>query len=159
MAPASKRGQGREVAPFPLGPQHQAEPKDQPAPMIVLRALDPNCLSLHTATSLTDKRTIDSVAASLEEMSEFGEIASDELVTLHGQLFMVFHGTMATAPRGEDLGVRMSQTIFATRYNKTLLMWSVIAADRDALAEVPVSNIVFEGSPPIPLRASLDSRK
>ena len=141
-----------------IGPQHPAAPKDQPAPMIVLRALDPNCLSMHTATSLTDKRTADSVAASLEEMSEFGEIASDELVSIRGHLFMVFHGTLATAPRGEDLGVRMSQSIFATRFNKTLLMWSVIASDRDALSEVPASNIVFDGSAPIPLRASLDSK-
>ena len=142
-----------------IGPQHPAEPKDQPAPMIVLRALDPNCLSMHTATSLTDKRTADAVAASLEEMSEFGEIASDELMTMHSHLFMVFHGTLATQARGEDLGVRMSQSIFATRYNKTLLLWSVIAADRDALGEVPASNILFDGSAPIPLRASLDPKK
>jgi len=140
-----------------IGPQHPA--KDEPAPMIVLRALDPNCLSMHTATSLSDKRTMDAVAASLEEMNEFGEISTDDLVTMHGHLFMVFHGTLATAPRGEELGVRMSQSIFATRYNKMLLMWSVIAADRDALNEVPESNIVFEGSPPIPLRASMEVKK
>jgi hypothetical protein len=138
-------------------PQHPE--KDRPAPMIVLRALDPNCLSMHTATSLNDKRTIDAVAASLEEMNEFGAISTDELVTMHGHLFMVFHGTLATATRGEDLGVRMSQSIFATRYNKMLLMWSMIAADRDALSEVPVSNVVFEGSSPIPLRASMEAQK
>lgn len=140
-----------------IAPQHPA--KDQPAPMIVLRALDPNCLSMHTATSLNDKRTMDAVAASLEEMNEFGEISTDELLTMHGHLFMVFHGTLAPAERGEDLGVRMSQSIFATRFNKVLLMWSLIAADRDALADVPVSNIVFEGSPPIALRAEMEVKK
>lgn len=140
-----------------IAPQHPA--KDQSAPMIVLHALDPNCLSMHTATSLTDKRTLDAVAASLEAMNEFGQISTDELITMHGHLFMVFHGTLATAERGEDLGVRMSQSIFATRYNKMLLMWSVLAADRDALNEVPVSNIVFEGSPPIPLKESAEVKK
>lgn len=140
-----------------IGPQHPA--KDQPAPMIVLRALDPNCLSMHTAISLKDKRTMDAVAASLEEMNEFGQISTDELEMMHGHLFMVFHGTLATAERGEDLGIRMSQSIFATRYNKMLLLWSVIAADRDALKEVPVSNIVFEGSPPIALKETAEVSK
>jgi hypothetical protein len=133
--------------------------KEQPAPMIVLRALDPNCLSMHTATSLTDKRTLDSVAASLEEMKEFGEISTDELMSMRGHLFMVFQGTLAMGERGEDLGVRMSQSIFATRYNKMLLMWSMIAADRDALKQVPVSNIVFEGSPPIALKAAVEAKQ
>jgi hypothetical protein len=49
----------------------------------------------------------------------------------------------------------MSQTIFATRYNKLLLMWSVIAPDAAALAEIPISDILFDGSPAIELRASL----
>ncbi len=140
-----------------IGPQHPAT--EQPAPVIVLRALDPNCLSMHTATSLTDKRTLDSVAASLEEMKEFGQISTDELMTRQGHLFMVFHGTLATGERGEDLGVRMSQLVFATRYNKVLLMWSIIAADRDALKEVPASNVVFQGSPPIALKETAQVRK
>jgi len=140
-----------------IGPQHPA--KEQPAPMIVLRALDPNCLSMHTAMSLKDKRTLDAVAASLEEMNEFGQISTDELEMIHGHLFMVFHGTLATAERGEDLGVRLSQSIFATRNNKMLLLWSVIAADQDALKEVPVSNIVFEGAPPIPLKVTAEVKQ
>jgi len=131
----------------------------QPGPTIILRALDPNCLSMHTAVSLTDKRTADEVAANLEQMGEFGEIDSDELVSMHGHLFMIFHGTLATTPRGEDLGQRMSQSIFATRYNKLLLMWSVMAPDAATLADVPTSDIHFDGSPPIELRASAQARK
>jgi hypothetical protein len=53
----------------------------------------------------------------------------------------------------------MSQAIFATRYNKLLLMWSVTAPDAAALAQVPTSNILFDGSPPIELRASLLARR
>jgi hypothetical protein len=35
----------------------------------------------------------------------------------------------------------------------------MIAADRDALKEVPVSNIVFEGSPPIALKEMAELKK
>ena len=144
-----------QIAPrLPAGVTEQ-----QPGPTITLRALDPNCLSMRTAASLTDKRTADEVAASLEQMGDFGEIDSDALMSIHGHLFMIFHGTMATTQRGEDLGQRMSQAIFATRYNKLLLMWSVMAPDAAALAQVPTSNILFDGSPPIELRASLLERK
>ncbi|MGA2370306.1 MAG: hypothetical protein ACLPPV_11690 [Candidatus Korobacteraceae bacterium] len=130
-----------------------------PGPTITLRALDPDCLSMRTAASLTDKRAADEVAASLEQTGEFGEIDSDALMSIHGHLFMIFQGTMATTQRGEDLGQRMSQAIFATRYNKLLLMWSVMAPDAAALAQVPTSDILFDGSPPIELRASLLVRK
>lgn len=144
-----------QIAPrLPAGVTEQ-----QRGPTIILRALDPNCLSMRTAASLTDKRTADEVAASLEQMGDFGEIDSDALMSIHGHLFMVFYGTVATTQRGEDLGQRMSQTIFATRYNKLLLMWSVMAPDAAALAQVPTSNILFDGSPPIELRASLLARK
>jgi len=144
-----------QIAPrLPAGVKQQ-----QPGPSITLRALDPACLSMRTAASLTDKRTADEVAASLEEMGEFGAIDSDELMSMHGHLFMIFHGTMATTQRGEDLGQRMSQAIFATRYNKLLLMWTVMAPDAAALAQVPTSDILFDGSPPIELRAALQARK
>lgn len=144
-----------QIAPrLPVGVREQ-----QPGPTIIVRALDPNCLSMRTAASLTDKRTADEVAASLEQMGDFGEIDSDALMSIHGHLFMIFQGTVATTQRGEDLGQRMSQAIFATRYNKLLLMWSVMAPDAAALAQVPTSNILFDGSPPIELRASLLARK
>jgi len=144
-----------QIAPhLPVGVREQP-----PGPSIILRALDPNCLSMRTAASLTDKRTADEVAASLEQIGDFGEIDSDALMSIHGHLFMIFHGTMATTQRGEDLGQRMSQAIFATRYNKLLLMWSVMAPDAAALAQLPASSILFDGSPPIELRASLLERK
>ncbi|MGD0930861.1 MAG: hypothetical protein ABR902_09435 [Candidatus Korobacteraceae bacterium] len=144
-----------QIAPrLPVGVREQ-----QPGPSITLRALDPSCLSMRTAASLTDKRTADEVAASLEQMGEFGVIDSDELMAMHGHLFMIFHGTMATTQRGEDLGQRMSQAIFATRYNKLLLMWTVMAPDAAALAQVPTSDILFDGSAPIDLRAALQARK
>lgn len=142
-----------------IAPHRKPQSHEAPSAEIVLRVLDPSCLSIPSARSLTDKRAADTVAASLEEMSEFGEIATDELVSVHGHLFMVFHGTVSTSQRSEDLGLRMSQTIFATRYNNYLLMWTVLAPNRDALAEVPTGNILFNGSPPIELRASLEGKK
>ncbi|MFZ0793738.1 MAG: hypothetical protein WAM65_08210, partial [Candidatus Korobacteraceae bacterium] len=144
-----------QIAPrLPLGVKEQ-----QSGPSITLRALDPACLSMRTASSLTDKRAADEVAASLEQTGEFGEIHSDELMAMRGHLFMIFHGTVATTQRGEDLGQRMSEAIFATRYNKLLLMWTVAAPDAAALAQVPTSDILFDGSQPIELRAALQARR
>src|SRR5579862_6811285 len=95
--------------------------QSQEGAAIVLRALDPNCLSLHTPTSLSDKHTLDEVGASLEQLGTFGEVATDQLVALSGHLFMVFSGTYDDAAHDEDLPVRMSQSIFATRYTSYCL--------------------------------------
>lgn len=120
---------------------------------IVLRALDPNCLSMRTAASLTDKRAIDEVAASLEQLGEFGDIGSDELMSISGHLFMIFHGTMATSSSGEGLAQRLSENIFLTRYNKLLLVWSALAPSATALDAMPTGGVSFEGSSPIQLHA------
>ncbi len=126
---------------------------------IILQALDPNCLSMRTAVSLTDKRTTDEVAASLEQLGEFGEIASDQLESIHGQLFMIFRGTRPASEPTQQLGQRLSQEIFLTRHNKMLLMWSLLAPKADALAAIPGSKIVLEGSPPMELRTSLNGKQ
>ncbi len=129
-------------------------------PTIVLRALDPNCLSMRTVTRLDDKRTNDEVAANLEALAEFGQIATDELVSISGHLFMVFHGTIAApTTAGDDLASRMSESIFATRYNKLLLVWSLMAPTTADLNSIPTSGVTFAGSPPIALRASLSTRQ
>jgi hypothetical protein len=129
--------------------------KDNPAggSSIVLRALDPNCLAMRTAVSITDKRTTDEVAASLEDLREFGEIGSDGLSSSEGHLFMVFHGTIATSQRGSDLSHRLSQTIFATRYNKLILLWSVMAPDITTLQQLPTGVVTLGDSRPIQLGA------
>jgi hypothetical protein len=143
-----------------IEPQPAAKGKEQASgASIVLRALDPNCLSMRTATSLTDKQTTDAVAASLEELGEFGQIASDQLESLHGHLFMIFHGTLPASGPTQQLGQRLSQEILLTRYNKMLLMWSLLAPNADSLTALPASKIVFDGSPPIELRAALDAKK
>lgn len=131
-----------------ISPQAPAHGDDL-QPVIVLRALDPNCLSMHTATSLTDKHTADAVAAALEKFGEFGEIGSDELRTISGHLFMIFHGTIANSARSEDLAQRLSQNVYATRYNKMLLVWSVMAPTAAALDQLPTGSVAFEGSQPI----------
>ena len=119
---------------------------------VVLRALDPNCLSMRTPASLTDKRALDEMAASFERLGEFGKINSDELMTISGRLFMVFHGTIPASSHKAGLPERLSQTIFVTRYNKLLMMWSFTAADIRALDELPTGDIRFASSPAIHLQ-------
>ncbi len=142
-----------------IAPQKQQAKNGDCGAVIVLRALDPNCLSMRTATSLSDKRAADEVAASFEELGEFGQIGSDELVSVSDHLFMVFHGTIAASPRGEGLAERLSQTIFATRYNKLLLVWSFMASTSSALAQLPTGGVILEGSPPMQLRLPNQARK
>ncbi len=128
------------------------------APVIVLRALDPTCLAMRTPASLSDTRVAEEAGASLEMLPEFGEIASDELVALSGQVFMVFHGTMATAG-GAEIPNRMSQVIFATRPRKTLLVWSFIAPNAKELNAMPATRISIDGSPSIELRPAVVARQ
>jgi hypothetical protein len=124
-------------------------------PMIVLRAMDYNCLSMRTATTLADKRALDEVAATFEQMGEFGQIDTDQLKTISDHLFMVFHGTVSKDLRGEDLAQRYSQTIYATRFNKLLLVWSLTAPTRSDLEQIPTSGIELQGMPPIELHKAL----
>lgn len=130
------------------GPQEHG---DAISSAIVLRALDPNCLAMRTAASITDKRAVDEVAASFEDLREFGEIGSDGLMSLAGHLFMVFHGTVATSARGADLSQRLSQVTFATRYNKMLLVWTIMAPNTTALQELPTGTVTLGDSSSIEL--------
>src|SRR5664280_2298575 len=92
-------------------------------PTITLRALDPSCLVMRIPSSLTDKNAMDNVLASLEVLSEFGEIGSDELVSISDHLFMVFHGTIASHASNDELSQRWSQVIYATLHHKVLFVW------------------------------------
>jgi hypothetical protein len=123
--------------------------------MIVLRALDYNCLSMRTAVTLADKRALDEIAATFEQMGEFGQIDTDQLKTISDHLFMVFHGTVSKDIRGEDLAERYSQTIYATRFNKLLLVWSLMAPTSSDLERIPTSGIELQGMPPIELHKAL----
>jgi hypothetical protein len=124
-------------------------------PMIVLRALDYNCFSLRTPLTLGDKRALDEVAAALERTGEFGQIDTDQIRMLSDQLFMVFHGTYGTDPRSEELSRRMSQTIYATRFNKLVLVWSLLAPTSTELERIPTGGILLEGQSAIELQPVL----
>jgi hypothetical protein len=128
-------------------------------PLIVLRALDPSCLSLRTPAAPTDARVAEEVGVSLESMTEFGEVASHDLLTISGQLFMVFHGTIAVPGEGGQLAQRMSQTIFAISRNKMVLVWSFMAPTIGDLATIPSDGISFDGAPPIELGAMLAAKR
>jgi hypothetical protein len=127
-------------------------------PMIILRALDPNCLSMKMPSALSDVKAAEGVGASLETLVEFGQVASHELVSVSGQLFTVFHGTIAAPAEGEQLAQRMSQTTFATSYNKMLLVWSFMAPNVGELATMPADGIRLDGLLPIELSSVLASK-
>jgi len=124
-------------------------------PMIVLRALDPSCLSMPIPAVPSDTKAAEEVGVSLEALQEFGQVASHQLVPVADHLFMVFHGTIAALAEGEQLAQRMSQSMLATKHNKELLVWSFMAPTSPELAAMPASGIQFDGSPPIDLSSAL----
>ncbi len=126
--------------------------------VIILRALDPECLSMRTPSTESDQMIAEEVGASLEELAEFGQIASHDLISSSNRLFMVFHGTIAMQAEGEGLARRMSQTMIATSQNKVLLLWSFIAPTIGQLATMPASGISFDGSRPIDLKRALATK-
>ena len=128
-------------------------------PAILLRALDPSCLAMRIPSSLTDKNAVDNVSASLEVLSEFGEIASDELVSISDHLFMVFHGTVASRASNDELAQRLSQVIYATLHHKVLFVWSLMAPTSADLNAMPTTGITLDGAQPIDLRASLTAKR
>jgi len=138
-----------------VAPQPAAGKGYRDGPMIILRALDYNCLSLRTPITLNDKRALDEVAATLETTGEFGQIDTDQMKIMSDRLFMVFHGMYSTDPRSEDLSQRLSQTIYATKFNKTLLVWSLMAPTKGDLEHLPTGSIVLDGVRPIQLNQSL----
>jgi hypothetical protein len=140
--------------------QHGPDPAHQAArPMLTLRALDPSCLVMRIPSSLTDKNAVDNISANLEVLSEFGEIATDELVSVSDHLFMVFHGTVASHASNDELAQRWSQVIYATLHHKVLLVWSLMAPTSTDLNAVPTTGITLDGIQSIDLRASLTAKR
>ena len=135
-----------------------AEPR-APRPLIILRALDPACLSIRIPASLSDKTAADNVLASLEVLLEFGELASDEIVPISDHLFMVFHGTIASRAHNDELAQRMSQAIYATLHHKVLFVWSLIAPTAADLNAMPTTGITLDGTQQVDLKASLTAKR
>jgi len=127
--------------------------------MITLRVLDPVCLAMRMPSSASDIRTAEEVGVSLETLAEFGQIASHELTSLSGRLFMVFRGTISAPAEGDQLPQRMSQAMFATDNKKMLLVWSFMAPTAKELAGMPPGGIRLEGSQPIDLGSMLAAKK
>jgi hypothetical protein len=118
-----------------------------------LRAIDPVCLSLRVPTSLSDKKSTEEVAVSLDALPEFGKVTAYDLVSASDRLFMVFHGTVGVPAEGDRLPQRMSQTMVATGQKKMLLVWSFMAPTSAELAAMPSRGIRLDGSEPIELPA------
>ena len=134
-----------------------AHPAARPA--IILRGLDPSCLGMRIPSSLTDKNAVDNISASFEVLSEFGEIGSDELVSISDHLFMVFYGTVASTASNDELAQRLSQVIYATLHHKVLLVWSLMAPNSGDLDAMPTTGITLDGAQPIDLRTSLTAKR
>jgi hypothetical protein len=128
-------------------------------PAILLRALDPSCLVMRVPSSITDKDALDNVSASFEVLSEFGEIGSDELVSISDHLFMVFRGTVASHASNDELAQRLSQVLYATLQHKVLLVWTLIAPTSADLNSMPTTGITLDGAQSIDLRASLTAKR
>ena len=140
--------------------QHGPSAAGQAArPTITLRALDPACLVMRIPASVTDKDALGNVSASLEVLSEFGEIGSDELVSISDHLFMVFHGTIASHASNDELAQRWSQVIYATLHHKVLFVWSLMAPTSADLNAMPTTGITLDGAQSIDLRASLTAKR
>ena len=128
-------------------------------PMLILRALDPFCLAMRIPSSLTDKNAVDNISANLEVLSEFGEIATDELVSVSDHRFMVFHGTVASHASNDELAQRWSQVIYATLHHNVLFVWSLMAPTAADLNAVPTTGITLDGTQSIDLRTSLTAKR
>jgi len=128
-------------------------------PTIILRALDPSCLAMRIPSSISDKNAVDNISASLEVLSEFGKIGSDELVSISDHLFMVFHGTVASPAPNEELAQRLSQVIYATLHHKVLFVWSLMAPTAADLNAMPTTGITLDGTQSIDLRSSLTAKR
>ena len=126
--------------------------------LITLRALDPQCLSMRTPVAESDQTIAEEVGASLEALTEFGQIASHDLISSSNRLFMVFHGTIAVQAADDGLAKRMSQTIIATSQNKMLLVWSFRRSTADQVASMAAGGISFDGFPPIDLQRPLATK-
>jgi hypothetical protein len=128
-------------------------------PTIILRALDPYCLVMRVPASLTDKNAVGNISASLEVLSEFGEISSDDLVSISDHLFMVFRGTVASHAPNAELAQRWSQVIYATLHHKVLFVWSLMAPTGAELNAMPTTGVTLDGILPIDLRSSLTAKR
>ncbi len=128
-------------------------------PTITLRALDPSCLVMRVPSSLNDKTALDNVWASLEVLSEFGEIGSDEMVSISDRIFMVFHGTVASSASNNELVQRWSQVMYATLHHRVLFVWSLMAPSSADLNAMPTTGITLDGKQAIDLRASLTAKR
>jgi hypothetical protein len=128
-------------------------------PLILLRALDPTCLSIRTPASASDRIGAEEIGVSLEALSEFGQVASFDLISTSNRLFIVFHGTAAVPVDGKQLATRMSQTMLATSQNKLLLVWSFLAPSSAQLATMPAGGISFDGSEPLELQSTLAAKR
>ncbi len=120
---------------------HQGSP-----PVIVLRALDPACISLRGPNTVEDRRGADDLAAYLEMLREFGEIRTTELVSVSDHTFAVYGGTVDNGSPEQSLAERASQMIIATRYNKLLLLWSLTLPQGSTWKDIPDTSVRFGGN-------------
>ena len=120
-------------------------------PAIILRALDPSCLSARVSGSAEDKKVAGEIGANLQLFSEFGQVKSNSMALFGGRPFMVFHGTVGLRSHDDVLSRRMTEVILATEHHNLLFLWSVMAPTASELDEMPAGNVTFDDAQPIRL--------
>ena len=120
--------------------------------MIVLRALDAECLGLQMPAAATDTRAAEELQASLEALSDMGQFSGNQIVSNAGRLFLALHGTIAAPDESAGLSQRLSQTVFITKGDKLLLAWSVAAPTLKELHADSLSGIVLDSTKGIALQ-------
>ncbi len=120
-------------------------------PAIILRALDPSCLSARVSGSAQDKKVAGEIGANLQLFSEFGQVKSNAMASFGGRPFMVFHGTLGSRSREDMLSNRMTELILATEHHELLVLLSLLAPTASELGEMPAGSITFDDAEPIRL--------
>ncbi len=126
---------------------------------IILRALDPACLSLRGPDTIRDQQGADELAAYLEMFGAFGHIQSTDLVSVSGRVFTVFRGAIGEDNPNNQIPTRASQMIFVTRYNKLLFLWSLIVPRGSELQRQPQTKVTFGGESPVEIGPALVEKK
>ncbi len=120
-------------------------------PAIVLRAMDPSCLSTRTPASIEEGKIAGEIGANLQLFSEIGEVKSHAMASLAGRLFVVFHGTVGWRSPDDVLSHRMTEMILATEHHQLFLLWSLMAPTASELGDMPASSVTFDDAQPIRL--------
>ena len=127
----------------------EAQQRDRPA--IVLRAIEPSCLSARVSGSVADRKIAPEIGANLQLFTEFGQVKSNVMASFAGRPFMIFRGTVGARTGEDQLSRRMTEVILATLHHDLVFLWSVMAPSASDLDTMPAGSVTFDDGQPIEL--------